>query len=160
MVVSGKPLAFNADFARQVLFLSQQLDCSEVYIAGLLHSIMAENPNIGAVSCVEATIVEFHQRRRYLVDCLRFLLAEASQPDSPNSARIHGRITEFVERELVPGYAIPGGRVSLAQEILDQIEALGTTISKVHNDKKNAGTNTTATTLSQGEFWTSALEIT
>ena len=58
--VDGKPLTFNVDFAHQVLFLSQQLDCSEIYVAGLLHSVMTENPNIGSVECIEATVAEFH----------------------------------------------------------------------------------------------------
>jgi nuclear pore complex protein Nup205 len=111
---------------------------------------MTENPNIDAVGCIEAAIVEHHRRRRDLVDCLRCLLTAAAQAGTPHSARIHARIDEFVKRDLLPGYETPGGRVYLAQELFTKIEATGTVISKVHADRQSAGSNTTVPT-AQGE---------
>lgn len=140
--MNGKSIAFNVEFARQVLYLARHFDCSELYVAGLLHSVMTENPNIGPVGCVEATIVEFHQRRRHLADCLRILLAEALNAGAPNASTIHVRLEEFVRRELIPGYVVAGGGVPLAQEILNQIETISLSISKVQAERQNSGSDT------------------
>jgi nuclear pore complex protein Nup205 len=144
-VVNGRSIAVNADFARQVLFLSQQLDCSERYVAGILHTIMSQNPNINAVSCIEAVIVEFHQRRRHLVDCLRYIFEAAEVAEAADVPMIFERLNTFTQQELIPARCAPaGGDVTLASTIFREMENLGNVIAKVQGVKQNAVSNTAA----------------
>ena len=69
MATNGWSLTVNANFAQQATFLAQQLTCSKTCIASL-HVIMSRHPNISLVSSVKVIIVEFHQQRRHLVNCL------------------------------------------------------------------------------------------
>ncbi|KAG6374018.1 hypothetical protein JVT61DRAFT_4654 [Boletus reticuloceps] len=92
ITIHGRSLAVNADFAQQVIFLAQQLKCSEKYIASILHTIMAVNPNMGPVNSIEATVAEFHQRRRHLVDCLRYLFEAAALAQLPDAPRLYLRL--------------------------------------------------------------------
>jgi len=149
-VINGKPIAVNSDFARQVVFLSQQLECSERYVAGLLHAIMTENPNIGPVNCLELTIAEFHQRRRHLVDSLRYLFEAAEAGESSGASPMYMRIDTFVRVDLMSSVP-PQDGTSLAYKIFKEIENLGNAILKADAARKNAGSNTTAPT-GQGEF--------
>lgn len=141
IVIDGKQVAVNSDFARQVIFLSQQLDCSERYVAGILHNVMAGNPNIAPVHCLEVTIAEFHQRRRHLVECLRFLLEAAEAATSPDSNITYGRLSAFVRSELISGSS---GGESLGQRIFNVVESMEEDIGKADAARKNAGSNTTA----------------
>ncbi|KAH7924355.1 hypothetical protein BV22DRAFT_1035258 [Leucogyrophana mollusca] len=144
IVVNGRSLAVNTDFAQQAIFLAQQLGCSEKYIAGILHSIMTENPNIGPVNSIEAAVVEFHQRRRHLVDCLRYILEAAEVAETPDAPRLYARLDAFVRSELVPGTRVSGGEVPLAHRIMSQTENLGLAIVRAQGAKQGAPSNTTA----------------
>lgn len=144
-MVNGRSIAVNADFARQVIFLSQQLDCSEQYIAGILHGIMSHNPNITTVDCIEAVIVEFHQRRRHLVDCLRYIFDAAELAERADVPRIFMRLDAFTRQHLIPAAKTPvGGDVTLAFTIFRELENLGNVIAKVQGTKQNAVSNTAA----------------
>ncbi|KAI0085599.1 nucleoporin Nup186/Nup192/Nup205 [Irpex rosettiformis] len=84
ITVNNRPLAVNADFARQVAFVSSQLDVSERYVAGLLQSIISQHPNLtssqqvsGSEKLVEAAIIEFHSKRRKLAECLQYIVEAA-----------------------------------------------------------------------------------
>ncbi|KAJ7778502.1 nucleoporin Nup186/Nup192/Nup205 [Mycena metata] len=137
-VLNGRPAAVNADFARQVVFISQQLDTSERYIAGLLHSVTAENPNIQPVDCIELTIAEFHQRRRHLADCLGYIFEAAEATDD----QIFQRIGEFVAQDLIPPPRT--GEVTLAHRIVREIQNLGNTVAKADAARKGARTMSVA----------------
>ncbi|KAF7326845.1 hypothetical protein MVEN_02578300 [Mycena venus] len=142
-VLNGRPAAVNADFARQVIFLSQQLETSERYIAGLLHSVTAENPNIQPVDCIELTVAEFHQRRRHLADCLGYIFeaAEAADPSDKNS--IFYRISQYVDQDLIPPAASqPGGEITLAHRIVREIQNLGNLVARADAARKGARTST------------------
>ncbi|KIJ60466.1 hypothetical protein HYDPIDRAFT_98637 [Hydnomerulius pinastri MD-312] len=141
ITLNGKSLAVNADFAQQAIFLAQQLKCSEKYIASILHSIMVDNPNIGSVNSMEATVVEFHQRRRHLVDCLRYLFEAAELAQVPDAPRLYVRIEAYVRQELVK---VVGADVSLAHRIFNEIDALGTAVSQAQTAKQSAQSNTVA----------------
>lgn len=150
-MVNGRSIAVNTDFARQVIFLSQQLDCSEQYIAGLLHEIMSHNPNITTVDCIEAVIVEFHQRRRHLVDCLRYIFEAAQLAETADVPRIFLRLDAFTRQHLIPSSKTStGGDVTLAFTIFRELENLGNIIAKVQAAKQNAVSNTAAPA-AQGE---------
>ncbi|KAG9311040.1 hypothetical protein JVU11DRAFT_8938 [Chiua virens] len=142
ITVNGRSLAVNADFAQQAIFLAQQLKCSEKYIASILHTIMADNPNIGPVNSIEATIVEFHLRRRHLVDCLRYLFEAAELAHLPDAPRLYLRLEAFVRQELVPTIKSAGADASLAFRIFNEIDSLGALVAQAQTASQNAQTNT------------------
>jgi nuclear pore complex protein Nup205 len=139
IALHGRELAVNADFAQQVLFLAQQLACSEKYIASILHAIMAEHPNISPASSLEATVAEFHQRRRHLVDCLRYLCDAAELAHRPDAPRLHLRLEAFVRQELVPATRSEG---SFALRIFSEIDSLGAAVAQAHTARQHAQSNT------------------
>jgi nuclear pore complex protein Nup205 len=107
---------------------------------------MAGNPNIGPVNLLELTVATYHQRRRDLVDCLRFLLDATEAAEVPDAALIYKRIAKFVRTELLPGTRTPSGEVTLAQKVFKEIERLDMDIGKADVARKNAGSNTVAPT--------------
>lgn len=141
--LNGTQIAVNSDFARQAIFLAGQLDCSEKYIASVLHSVMRRHSNMDPVQCIEATVTEFHKRRRYLVEAIEYLLLVALRGDEPGASQTLQRIVKYT-REIcrpVPG---PGGEVTLASKIFKGIEQLDALISKAETAVKNAMSNTVA----------------
>lgn len=142
VVLDGRSLAVNPDFAQQAIFLAQQLKCSEKYIASILHQVMIENPNVDSVMVMEATIVEFHKRRRHLIDCLRYLVESAEVAESSGAPRLYVRLEAFVRHELVPA-AQTGNDESLAHRVFVAIEALGSTVAEAYTAKQNATSTTT-----------------
>ncbi|KAJ7830504.1 nucleoporin Nup186/Nup192/Nup205 [Mycena olivaceomarginata] len=143
-VLNGRPAAVNADFARQVVFLSQQLETSERYVAGLLHSVTAENPNIQPVDSIELTIAEFHQRRRHLADCLGYVFEAAEAADASDKSSIFYRIRQFVDKDLIPG------DITLAHRIVREIQSLGNLVAKADAARKGARTSTVAPSAQAG----------
>ncbi|KAK0463078.1 nucleoporin Nup186/Nup192/Nup205, partial [Desarmillaria tabescens] len=141
-LINGKQVAVNAEFARQVIFLSQQLDCSERYVAGLLQKVVAENPNVGPVDSIELAISEYHQRRRHLVDSLRYLY-EATIAEAPDDTLVYSQIYRFVKEEL-QGLGPEGVEASLTLKIIKEFGALDTALSKTDAARKSARSNTVA----------------
>lgn len=144
ITINGRSFAVNADFAQQAIFLAQQLKSSEKYIASILHSVMTENPNIGPVGCMEATVVELHQRRRHLVDCLRYIFEAAELAELPDAPRLYKRLDAFARQDLVPPTKGPGGDISLALRIFKKLEKLGNTVARAQQAKQGAVSNTVA----------------
>ncbi|KAG8215255.1 hypothetical protein J3R82DRAFT_8809, partial [Butyriboletus roseoflavus] len=142
IAINGRSLAVNADFAQQALFLAQHLRCSEKYIASILHTIMSDSPNISPVNLIEATIVEFHLRRRHLVDCLCYLFEAAGLAQLPDSSRLYLRLEAFVRQELVPATKSAGADASLAFRIFKEIQSLGTAVAQAQAARQNAQSNT------------------
>ncbi|KAJ7079559.1 nucleoporin Nup186/Nup192/Nup205 [Mycena belliarum] len=149
-VLNGKPVAVNPDFARQVLFLSQQLECSERYVAGILQSIMAENPNIQPVNAVELTVSEFHQRRRHLADCLGYIFEIAELAAESTQRTLFSRIHEFAKTDLIPPASSPGGEITLAHRIVREIQNLGNAVAKADAARKGARTDSIAPSAQAG----------
>lgn len=145
-IINGKATAINGDFARQAIFLSQHLDRSEKYIAGILHDVMAGNPNITPVSCIEMTIASYHQRRRDLVDSLKFLLEATEVAEAPDASPTYKRLAKFVRTQLLPGMRTAAGEVTLPRKVFKEIEILDAVIEKADVARKNAGSNTVAPT--------------
>ncbi|KAE9406107.1 hypothetical protein BT96DRAFT_955003 [Gymnopus androsaceus JB14] len=143
-VINGKQVAVNSEFAGQVIFLSQYLECSERHVAGLIHSIMTQNPNINPVSCLELAVAEFHSRRRHLVDCIRYLLEAAEAAESPDAPPLYHHIDRYVRNDLAAPQTTPGGgEIPLAYRIFKEMENLGSVIARADNARKSAQTNTT-----------------
>lgn len=111
---------------------------------------MAENPNINSMISLELTVAKFHEQRRCLVDCLRFLLEATEAAKAPEIPSIYTRIAKFVESELLPGTRDLSGEVTLASKLFKEVELLDGEISKAEVARKNAGSNTVIPT-GQGE---------
>lgn len=107
---------------------------------------MVQNPNIGPLSCLEMTVANFHERRRHLVDCLRFLLEATETAEVPEAPATYARIAKFIQSELLPGTRALTGDVTLASNLFKEIEQLETEIGRADNARKNAGSNTVAPT--------------
>jgi nuclear pore complex protein Nup205 len=106
---------------------------------------MLQNPNISTASCIEAVVIEFHQRRRHLVDCLRYIFEAAELANAPDAPRVFTRLDAFARQYLIPAVHAPaGGDVTLAFTIFREIEHLGNIIAKVQGMKQNAVSNTAA----------------
>jgi nuclear pore complex protein Nup205 len=114
-------------------------------MAGILYNMMAQNPNIDPVHCLEVTIAEFHQRRRHLVECVRFLLEAAEAANSPDSNATYERLSGFVHSEFISGLPTQGGE-TFGLRIFKAVESLDDDIAKADAARKNAGSNTTAPT--------------
>ncbi|KAG7087591.1 hypothetical protein E1B28_013544 [Marasmius oreades] len=142
--INGKQVAINPEFARQVVFLSQQLECSERYIAGLLNDVMAQNPNVSAVNCVETTILEFHQRRRNLADSLRILMQVTEIGVSEDTSEFYRNVAQFVVAEIIPPERLRTSRgvIPFAHRLFKEMEHLGTVLSRVDAARRNAQSNT------------------
>ncbi|KAJ3879118.1 nucleoporin Nup186/Nup192/Nup205 [Lentinula edodes] len=142
-VINGKQVAVNSDFARQVIFLSQHLECSERYVAGLLNSIMIQNPNITPVSCLELAVAEFHSRRRHLVDCLRYLFEATEAAEVSEAPPLYYHLDRYVRMDLTKPQHLPGGgELPLAYRIFQEVETLGKVIVRADNMRKSAQTHT------------------
>ncbi|KAF7759783.1 hypothetical protein Agabi119p4_11478 [Agaricus bisporus var. burnettii] len=144
VVIEGKHVAVNAEFARLVLFLSEQLECSERYIAGLLNEVMKENPNIDTVTGMELTIELFHLRRRYLVDALGFLVDAAQAAEISTDNHTYVGLAQYLENELAPSVGWEQGEMTLTRRIWDQIQQLDGIMGRADNARRGAATNTIA----------------
>jgi nuclear pore complex protein Nup205 len=131
-------IAVNSEFARQAIFLSQQLDCSERYVAGLLHTIMSENPNVDPMNCLEMTVAAFHQRRRHLAESLRDIFEAAEASTVGDAPMLYTRIHAFVRQELLV-HQDASREMTLAHRILQEVDNLENLIAKVQTAKQNAG---------------------
>ncbi|KAJ7619541.1 nucleoporin Nup186/Nup192/Nup205 [Roridomyces roridus] len=151
-VINGKQAVVNADFARQAIFLSQQLECSERYVAGILHAVTAENPNVSPVDCIELSIAEFHQRRRHLADCLGYIFEAAEvATESTEKASTLSRLQRFASLDLIPPPGSQQGtEVTLAHRIVREIQNLGNAVAKADAARKGARTDTVAPSAQAG----------
>ncbi|GLB44615.1 putative nuclear pore complex scaffold, nucleoporins 186/192/205 [Lyophyllum shimeji] len=148
LVMGGKQVAVNSDFARQSIFLSQQLDCSERSVAELLYNVMAENPNIDPVRCLEVTIAEFHQRRRDLVDCVDLLFKAVEASMGPNISITIEHLADFVITKLIQGINRPDDAYGV--RIFKQIDGFDAVLVKADNARKSAGSATVVSSGPQG----------
>ncbi|KAF6749589.1 nucleoporin Nup186/Nup192/Nup205 [Ephemerocybe angulata] len=139
--LNGTQIAVNSDFARQAIFLAGQLDCSEKYIASVLHSVMRRNSNLDPVQCIEETVTEFHRRRRYLVEAVELLIACALRGELIKGNATLDRLTKFT-RNLLKPVETAGGTVTLATSIFKGIAQLDALIAKADAAVKNATSNT------------------
>ncbi|KAF7297146.1 hypothetical protein MIND_00947600 [Mycena indigotica] len=143
ITLSGRTVAVNADFTRQVVFLSQQLEVSERYIASLLHAITTETPNIQPIDSLEATVSLFHLRRRELAQCLVYLLQIAEAAEASAAPSIFTKIWDFVKQDLFPTHRTTT-QTSLSQRLVRELQNLGNLMGKADTARKGARTVTVA----------------
>ncbi|KAL5524938.1 hypothetical protein ACEPAF_8807 [Sanghuangporus sanghuang] len=134
VIVDGRTLSVNNEFARQVAFISQQVNCSERFIAGILHSVLSEHPTIDKVEAVEQTVLAYHQSRRELADCIRFIFEAVEKAESPDALPVHALLDDFVRRHLVK----KGGEDSIASSIFVELSGMEKTIGNARIAVTNA----------------------
>ncbi|KAI0063325.1 hypothetical protein BV25DRAFT_416650 [Artomyces pyxidatus] len=139
--LNGRQMTVNNDFATQVIFLAQTLDCSERYVAGLMRHVISENINRVPVDILEEVILEHHRRRRDLAECLRFLLEASELGKLPDPVPIHRRIAVFVNQSIIPFDASPSPPL-LGWKVLTHIEGSEQAIANAQTAKQNAGSTT------------------
>ncbi|KAM5532441.1 hypothetical protein V8D89_013891, partial [Ganoderma adspersum] len=149
ITINGRSVAVNGDFAKQALFISQHLECSERYAAGLLQDVMTHNPNFTPERCIEAAIMEYHTRRRELADCLGTILQAAERAETGDASPLHQRIDTFVRQQLLRPGGAAGAGLSLAMKLFQEIHSVGNTLAKALTARQNAKSDTVAPT--QGE---------
>lgn len=129
----------NKDFARQVTFLAQQLNCSERFLASVAHAVLADNPTIGEVDAIEQSVLAYHKLRRELADCLRFVFEAADAAEKGYAMSLHVRLKDFAKRQLLGS----GAEGTLAYHILMEINSLNGVIANARMAVTNAVSNTT-----------------
>ncbi|KAJ6461668.1 nucleoporin Nup186/Nup192/Nup205 [Mycena sanguinolenta] len=139
-VLNGKPAAVNADFARQVVFLSQQLETS-LRVRSYFFPDNSKPPS--AISPVFFTLSPLLNFTNGVVDCLGYIFEAAEAADPSDKSSILQRIWEFVEQDLIPPTSQPGG-ITLAQRIVREIQSLGNLVAKADAARKGARTSTIA----------------
>ncbi|KAM5532668.1 hypothetical protein V8D89_013637 [Ganoderma adspersum] len=146
ITINGRSVAVNGDFAKQALFISQHLECSERYAAGLLQDVMTHNPNFTPERCIEAAIMEYHTRRRELADCLGTILQAAERAETGDASPLHQRIDTFVRQQLLRPGGAAGAGLSLAMKLFQEIHSVGNTLAKALTARQNAKSDTVAPT--------------
>ncbi|KAL1938972.1 hypothetical protein VTO73DRAFT_11125 [Trametes versicolor] len=142
ILINGRSVAVNADFARQTEFISQQLDCSERYVAGLLQHVMTHNPNLTSEQTIEGVILEYHTRRRETAECLRILLEAAENAERADAPPLYHRINQFVRQQLLQGGGRTATGLSLAMKIFQEIHNVGNALAKAQAARQNARSET------------------
>ena len=152
ITINGRSVAVNGDFAKQALFISQHLECSERYAAGLLQDVMTHNPNFTPERCIEAAIMEYHTRRRELADCLGTILQAAERAETGDASPLHQRIDMFVRQQLLHPGGVAGAGLSLAMKLFQEIHSVGNTLAKALTARQNAKSETVAPTQGQSLY--------
>lgn len=132
-------MAVNADFAKQAVFVAQQLECSERYAAGLLHTVLVHNPNVSPIDSIEYTLLEYHTYQRQFVDCLRYLFQAVYLSLIDDSNPLYHQLASYVRQQLIP---TPTTAKTLTAKILAHVQSLDQELSKIQTAVQNAGSNT------------------
>ncbi|KAI0033042.1 nucleoporin Nup186/Nup192/Nup205 [Vararia minispora EC-137] len=137
MTLEKTEFTISNNLATQVMFLAQVLECSESYVASLVHYVMTAQPNLAPADLLEAVILEHHERRRDTVQCLQYLVDISLICNTPNRApdctRTHSQVDLFFERHILP---------SLSSKTWDRVQKMEQEISRAHNAVQNAGSET------------------
>ena len=133
-------MAVNADFATQAVFIAQQLECSELYAAELLHTVLVQNPNASPIDSIECTLLEYHTYRRRFVDCLRYLFQAVFLSLADDSNPLYHQLANYVRHQLIPPPSAT--KAHLTAKILTHIQSLDQKLSKIQNAVQNAASNT------------------
>ncbi|KAF8525593.1 nucleoporin Nup186/Nup192/Nup205 [Hysterangium stoloniferum] len=140
--VNGKHYELKAQLVQPILFLADQLDCSEYYIAMLFAKAERRNPNLDMVSLVEKVIKTYHNERSALLECLLQIFQVTVQPASESL----GVVLQKFAREVV-GTMVPlesGRRGRFSEKLLLEIDGSVDNSAKLSNVILNATSTTNA----------------
>ena len=96
---------------------------------------MVSTPNVTGDKAIEATILEFHLRRRQVTDCLRYLFEATLVAHSSEAPYLYEQIQVFVKQHIL-------ARKDLSRSIFAEIQRLGDMVMKVRSALQNARTDT------------------
>ncbi|CAG8973182.1 hypothetical protein HYALB_00008774 [Hymenoscyphus albidus] len=97
--VSGDQYNINSEYQQEVLQLAEDLNLDELEAARLyFHS--QSIADVTGESARTTSTIEFHQRRRWLLDCLRLLLQNAGDVDQDEQLR--AGLQDYVDRLVAP----------------------------------------------------------
>jgi nuclear pore complex protein Nup205 len=131
---------FNDDFKQETLFLSQELDISELFCAELLDHTMARDPNLGKSATAEKAVIIYHEERAELLACLRKILEDAMNSDSMPS-RLSQMLQKFAVEIIASEIDIGSVKGRLVGKILAEIDNLKGTITKQRVALQSATSN-------------------
>ncbi|VDB86731.1 unnamed protein product [Peniophora sp. CBMAI 1063] len=127
ITVDKRQMSINADFSTQAIFLGATLECSELYVAGLMQTVISRHPNVAPSEIVERVVLEHHTRRRQHVECIQLLLSAALSPTP------HPQLEQFVLQQIVPG---------LGAKLWGEMEKMEAVIQRATTAATNAGSRT------------------
>ncbi|KAI9758701.1 MAG: hypothetical protein M4579_002876 [Chaenotheca gracillima] len=79
--IDDEEFQINEDFKQGVIQLADGLDLDELEAARLFFAVQ-NDPDAPDRSPVESSVIRFHERRQYLLDCLRMILKKSADLDS------------------------------------------------------------------------------
>lgn len=97
--VSGEQYNVNAEFQQEALQLAEDLNLDELEAARLYLHSQSETDTTGRSARTISTVF-FHQRRRWLLDCLRLVLQNTGDVDQDDILRTG--LQEFLDRVVAP----------------------------------------------------------
>ncbi|KAI0075076.1 hypothetical protein K474DRAFT_1600404 [Panus rudis PR-1116 ss-1] len=142
ILVNGRQTAVNTEFARHALFVSQQLECSERHVSGIMYEVMSSDPNVPPERLIELTILEYHRRRRQTADCIRYLFEAAELATRSDAPPLFHRLDQFVRQHLLP--STKPTEPSLPTKLFKEVDNLGFVITRTITARQNAGSETLA----------------
>ncbi|KAG8983505.1 hypothetical protein FRB90_005942, partial [Tulasnella sp. 427] len=140
---------FNQTFKNETLFLAQQLNCSELFCAGLIDDV-AVLDKFGRRAEAEDAVARLHDERVFLLACLRYLFETAMNPNglSPRLATIIRKYAlELISSPCDLGDGKGKGR--LGEKMLFEVDRLSKAMETIQTALVNAPTATTATSFGE-----------
>ncbi|KAG8950572.1 hypothetical protein FRC04_007391 [Tulasnella sp. 424] len=140
---------FNQTFKNETLFLAQQLNCSELYCAGLIDDV-AVLDKFGRRAKAEDAVARLHDERVFLLACLRYIFETAMNP-----AGLSPRLATIIRKyalELITSPCELGdgkGKGRLGEKMLLEIDRLSRAMDAIQGALVNAPTATTATSFGE-----------
>ncbi|KIJ30184.1 hypothetical protein M422DRAFT_214674 [Sphaerobolus stellatus SS14] len=141
---NGRQHDLHVDLIKPVLFMAEQLDCSEYYCAALFARTQRRQPNIDLPTLVEQVIRAYHAERQTVLDCLNAILrgCEPSPTSSPSLRNVFQKFAKELIVHVVPLESSRRGR--FPQKMLVEIEKSAAATVKLTNSLTNATSTTNA----------------
>ncbi|KAF8584437.1 hypothetical protein K439DRAFT_1411162 [Ramaria rubella] len=142
--LKGKQYDLNEQLVRPVLFLAEQLECSEYYCAALVAHVERRHSNVDLSQLVEKVVEAFHAERSALLYCV-VAIFEGSVDAQLATAPL-GIVLQKFTRELVGTMLDMGSgrRGRFCERIVQEIDRSTETSAKLSNLLVHATSNTNA----------------
>jgi nuclear pore complex protein Nup205 len=140
--ISGQQKTYNNDFVQEALFLAAQLDCSERHAAGILDQVLSGYPNDDPVESAHKAVQQFYSSRQHVLAALQLILDSAMGVNVVDPA-VRTRLANYVIALVGTVTDLGGGkRGTLAEKILQQIDASASLMQKQQASQRNADSMT------------------
>ncbi|KAG8703472.1 hypothetical protein FRC11_010691 [Ceratobasidium sp. 423] len=98
--ISGVQKTYNNDFVQVALFLAQQLECSECYVARILDHVLSDDPVESALRAVQ----QFYTSRQHVLATLQLILDSAMgmdlvKPSTGFSSDLYAQVVSALQSE-------------------------------------------------------------